>query len=95
MELYTGRVPGCSVSPLFSPCNQPLLAINFKPASPSPPNTHTQHTKHETNTGPVIVPRIKAELAACLARDGFASVEAAVGADHRKGGGGGGKGWFR
>ncbi|GBG00443.1 dihydroorotate dehydrogenase mitochondrial [Raphidocelis subcapitata] len=32
--------------------------------------------------GPVIVPRIKQELAACLERDGFASVEDAVGADH-------------
>jgi dihydroorotate dehydrogenase len=30
----------------------------------------------------VIVPRIKQELAACLQRDGFASVEEAVGADH-------------
>lgn len=39
-----------------------------------------------TRAGPVIVPRIKAELAACLARDGFASVQDAVGADHRGGG---------
>ena len=30
--------------------------------------------------GPALVPRIKAELAACLKRDGFASVENAVGA---------------
>ncbi|KAI8468576.1 MAG: hypothetical protein J3K34DRAFT_426910 [Monoraphidium minutum] len=32
--------------------------------------------------GPALVPRVKAELAACLARDGFASVGDAVGADH-------------
>lgn len=31
--------------------------------------------------GPAIVPRVKAELAACLARDGYASVADAVGAD--------------
>lgn len=36
-------------------------------------------------TGPGLVPRVKAELAACLARDGFASVAEAVGADHRQG----------
>jgi hypothetical protein len=35
-----------------------------------------------------MVPAMKEELAACLAEDGFASVEAAVGADHRRGG------WF-
>jgi hypothetical protein len=29
------------------------------------------------------VPRVKRELAACLAADGFASVRDAVGADHR------------
>ncbi len=34
--------------------------------------------------GPAVVPRMKRELAACLQRDGFASVAAAVGADHRK-----------
>mmetsp|Transcript_36089 Transcript_36089/g.102165 ORF Transcript_36089/g.102165 Transcript_36089/m.102165 type:complete len:408 (-) Transcript_36089:114-1337(-) len=34
--------------------------------------------------GPAVVPRIKTELAACLARDGFASISDAVGADHRK-----------
>jgi dihydroorotate dehydrogenase len=34
--------------------------------------------------GPAIVPRIKRELAALLARDGFASVHEAVGADHKK-----------
>mmetsp|Transcript_20919 Transcript_20919/g.49903 ORF Transcript_20919/g.49903 Transcript_20919/m.49903 type:complete len:245 (+) Transcript_20919:367-1101(+) len=33
--------------------------------------------------GPAVVPRIKEELAECLARDGFASVAEAVGADHR------------
>lgn len=34
--------------------------------------------------GPAVVPRMKRELAACLRRDGFSSVAAAVGADHRK-----------
>lgn len=34
--------------------------------------------------GPGLVPRIKRELAELLERDGFASVEEAVGADHRK-----------
>jgi dihydroorotate dehydrogenase len=34
--------------------------------------------------GPALVPRVKRELAACLARDGFASVAEAVGADHRE-----------
>jgi dihydroorotate dehydrogenase len=33
--------------------------------------------------GPDLIPRIKAELAARLRRDGFGSVQAAVGADHR------------
>ena len=33
--------------------------------------------------GPALVPRIKRELATCLARDGFKSVVEAVGADHR------------
>ena len=33
--------------------------------------------------GPVLVPRIKTELAQLLARDGFESVEEAVGADTR------------
>jgi dihydroorotate dehydrogenase len=33
--------------------------------------------------GPPLIRRIKEELAACLAKDGFDSVEAAVGADHR------------
>lgn len=33
--------------------------------------------------GPAMVPRLKMELANCLARDGFASVAEAVGADHR------------
>lgn len=33
--------------------------------------------------GPAMVGRVKQELAACLARDGFASVADAVGADHR------------
>jgi hypothetical protein len=33
--------------------------------------------------GPALVPRVKRELAACLARDGFPSVAAAVGADVR------------
>jgi len=32
--------------------------------------------------GPSMLPRIKAELAACLERDGFKSVQDAVGADH-------------
>ena len=34
--------------------------------------------------GPALVPRIKRELAACLARDGFSSLAQAVGADHRR-----------
>lgn len=34
--------------------------------------------------GPALVPRVKRELAACLARDGFKSVADAVGADHRE-----------
>ncbi|CAD6261768.1 unnamed protein product [Miscanthus lutarioriparius] len=33
--------------------------------------------------GPVLIPRIKAELAECLERDGFKSVQEAVGADFR------------
>eukprot|EP00798_Chlamydomonas_sp_ICE-L_P027022 gene27022-2249_t len=33
--------------------------------------------------GPALVPRVKAELAACLRRDGFSSVAEAVGADHK------------
>ena len=33
--------------------------------------------------GPGLVARIKRELAACLRRDGFASVDEAVGADHK------------
>lgn len=33
--------------------------------------------------GPALVRRIKRELTACLKRDGFKSVAAAVGADHR------------
>ena len=41
--------------------------------------------------GPRLVPRIKRELAACLARDGFASVGEAVGADHWAANGGGKK----
>ncbi|KAJ9508510.1 hypothetical protein QJQ45_012051 [Haematococcus lacustris] len=36
--------------------------------------------------GPVVVPRIKAELAALLQRDGFSSVADAVGVDHEPGG---------
>jgi dihydroorotate dehydrogenase len=36
--------------------------------------------------GPAVVPRIKAELAELLARDGYRSVAEAVGADHKKGG---------
>ncbi len=32
--------------------------------------------------GPALLPRLKRELAECLARDGFRSVEEAVGADH-------------
>ena len=35
--------------------------------------------------GPGLVGRIKRELASLLQRDGFASVAAAVGADHRDG----------
>ncbi|KAF8069615.1 hypothetical protein HT031_001732 [Scenedesmus sp. PABB004] len=35
--------------------------------------------------GPAVVPAIKAQLAECLARDGFGSVADAVGADHRRG----------
>ncbi len=33
--------------------------------------------------GPALIPRVKAELATQLKRDGFASVAAAVGADHK------------
>ncbi|EFJ30613.1 hypothetical protein SELMODRAFT_440247 [Selaginella moellendorffii] len=33
--------------------------------------------------GPALIPRIKAELAACLERDGFKSAQEAIGADHR------------
>lgn len=33
--------------------------------------------------GPAIIPQIKAELAACLERDGFKSVQEAIGADYR------------
>jgi dihydroorotate dehydrogenase len=36
--------------------------------------------------GPAVVPRIKAELAALLERDGYKHVAEAVGADHKKGG---------
>eukprot|EP00877_Chromochloris_zofingiensis_P003844 jgi/Chrzof1/13460/UNPLg00543.t1 len=35
--------------------------------------------------GPVIVPRIKAELKECLEKDGFSHVGDAVGVDHGKG----------
>lgn len=35
-------------------------------------------------SGPALVRRVKLELAACLARDGFKSVADAVGADHRR-----------
>jgi dihydroorotate dehydrogenase len=35
--------------------------------------------------GPGLVARIAQDLAACLRNDGFASVDAAVGADHRTG----------
>ena len=34
--------------------------------------------------GPAFVPKAKQELAECLARDGFSSVQDAVGADHRR-----------
>jgi dihydroorotate dehydrogenase len=34
--------------------------------------------------GPALIPAIKQQLAACLARDGFGSVAEAVGADHRR-----------
>ena len=54
--------------------------------------------------GPSLVPRVKRELAACLARDGFDSVTAAVGADLRQelgkeqevkeGAGGSGRRWL-
>jgi dihydroorotate dehydrogenase len=33
--------------------------------------------------GPALIPRLKADLAACLKRDGFSCVADAVGADHR------------
>lgn len=33
--------------------------------------------------GPALIPRIKAELAECLERDGFKSISEAVGADYR------------
>jgi dihydroorotate dehydrogenase len=33
--------------------------------------------------GPSLIPKMKQELAECLKRDGFATVAAAVGADHR------------
>ena len=35
--------------------------------------------------GPAVIRKVKLELAACLERDGFASVAEAVGADHRGG----------
>jgi dihydroorotate dehydrogenase len=35
--------------------------------------------------GPALIPAIKSGLAACLRRDGFASITDAVGADHRRG----------
>jgi len=45
--------------------------------------------------GPIVVPRIKEELAACLIRDGFSSVAQAVGADHKAAKGPDGKkGWL-
>jgi dihydroorotate dehydrogenase len=44
--------------------------------------------------GPALVPRVKAELAALLERDGFSSVSEAVGADHREGKVKEKKGWF-
>lgn len=45
--------------------------------------------------GPALVPRVKAELAQLLERDGFSSVSEAVGADHREGKTGKEKkGWF-
>lgn len=49
--------------------------------------------------GPRLVPAIKQELADCLERDGFKSVQDAVGADHRRGSKqagaeGKGKGWL-
>ena len=34
--------------------------------------------------GPPLIPRIKRELEECLARDGFKSVQDAIGAAHRK-----------
>lgn len=34
--------------------------------------------------GPALVPRMKKELLECLRRDGFSSVQEAVGADHRE-----------
>lgn len=34
--------------------------------------------------GPAMLPRMKAEMLQCLAEDGFESIEAAVGADHRR-----------
>ena len=33
--------------------------------------------------GPAFVPKAKQELADCLAKDGFKTVQEAVGADHR------------
>eukprot|EP00879_Flechtneria_rotunda_P030515 GHRR01033154.1.p1 GENE.GHRR01033154.1~~GHRR01033154.1.p1 ORF type:complete len:129 (-),score=42.51 GHRR01033154.1:900-1286(-) len=33
--------------------------------------------------GPVVIPRIKQQLAECLARDGFSNVLEAIGADHQ------------
>jgi dihydroorotate dehydrogenase len=33
--------------------------------------------------GPELIPQMKAELLRCLQADGFASVEEAIGADHR------------
>lgn len=41
--------------------------------------------------GPALVPQMKQELAACLSRDGFSSVQDAVGADHKKAAAGSGK----
>lgn len=41
--------------------------------------------------GPALVPKVKKELAALLARDGFTSVKEAVGADHKGAASGKGK----
>jgi len=48
------------------------------------PKPYTPHPEPQTLKGPAMLPKMKAELAQCLADDGFPNVDAAVGADHGK-----------